>query len=45
VGYIFRTGKYLKAIKMNLLIKHTTEYGKSLMPAIFFITRISRVLH
>lgn len=45
IGRIFRTGRYLKAVKMNLLIKHTMEYGKSFITAIFFSTRISRVLH
>lgn len=45
MGHIFRTSKYLKAVKMNLLIKNTMEFGKSLIAAIFFSTRISRVLH
>lgn len=45
MGRIFRTGRYLKAVKMNLLIKHIMEYGKSFIIAIFFSTRISRVLH
>lgn len=44
-GHIFRIGKYLKAVKMNLLMKHTTEYRKSFITAIFFSTRISRELH
>lgn len=45
MGRIFRTSKYLKAAKMNLLIENTMEFGKSLIAASFFSFRISRVLH